>query len=116
MAIRLLNSGRTPIRLQCGWAFTALGITNKNPLSVMIYCFQRTEQSVKLMLQQQLEEHARRKQEQRSAQAQTSLITSSSTHSLDASEIPEGWSAVGKVVFNPKVVLGHGCEGTIVYK
>ena len=75
---------------------------------------QRTEQSVKLMLQQQLEEQAKQKQEQRSAQ--TSLVTSSSTHSLDPSEIPDGWNTVGKIVFNPKKVLGHGCEGTIVYK
>ena len=74
----------------------------------------RTEQSVKLMLQQQLEEQAKQRKEQKSAQ--TSLATSSSTLSLDPSEIPDGWMAVGKLCFNPKKVLGHGCEGTIVYK
>jgi len=32
------------------------------------------------------------------------------------SEVPEGHVRVGKVVFNPKIVLGHGCEGTFVYR
>ncbi len=63
---------------------------------------------MKLMLQE-LEQRQQKS-------AQTSIVTSSSTHSLDPSEIPQGFSAVGKVVFNPQLVLGHGCEGTIVYK
>ena len=64
---------------------------------------------MKLMLME-LEEQRQQKS------AQTSILTSSSTHSLDPSEIPDGFSAVGKIVFNPQHVLGHGCEGTIVYK
>ena len=34
----------------------------------------------------------------------------------DFSEIPNGHIEVGKIQFDPKNVLGHGCEGTFVYK
>jgi len=30
--------------------------------------------------------------------------------------VPDGYVQVGKIVYNPKEVLGHGCEGTFVYK
>lgn len=31
-------------------------------------------------------------------------------------EIDEGLVKVGKIIFDPKKVLGKGCEGTFVYK
>ncbi len=71
---------------------------------------------MKQMLQQQLEEQARMRREQRSAQTSPSLHGAGAAHALDPADIPEGWAAVGKIIFNPKLVLGHGCEGTIVYK
>jgi len=30
--------------------------------------------------------------------------------------VDDGLCAVGKITFNPDEVLGHGCEGTLVYK
>lgn len=30
--------------------------------------------------------------------------------------IPSGYFQVGKIVFDPNVILGRGCEGTVVYK
>lgn len=35
---------------------------------------------------------------------------------LPVSVVPDGYVQVGKIVYNPKEVLGHGCEGTFVYK
>ena len=35
---------------------------------------------------------------------------------LSSTDIPEGHIVAGKIMFNPKLVLGHGCEGTFVYK
>ena len=32
------------------------------------------------------------------------------------SAVPKGYVQVGKIVYNPKDVLGHGCEGTFVYR
>ncbi|ELU05837.1 hypothetical protein CAPTEDRAFT_186737, partial [Capitella teleta] len=87
----------------------------------LIYFLPRkTEESIKIMLKQQLAEH-NKQQQQNSEQksAQTSIPSShTSTASLDASgiEIPEGWLAAGKILYNPKTVLGHGCEGTFVYR
>ncbi|XP_077979928.1 serine/threonine-protein kinase/endoribonuclease IRE1-like [Glandiceps talaboti] len=31
-------------------------------------------------------------------------------------EVPDGFIKIGKIMFNPKAVLGQGCEGTFVYK
>jgi serine/threonine-protein kinase/endoribonuclease IRE1 len=31
-------------------------------------------------------------------------------------EVPEGFIRIGKIMFNPQDVLGHGCEGTFVYR
>lgn len=31
-------------------------------------------------------------------------------------EIPKGYQAAGKIIYNPKEMLGRGCEGTFVYK
>ena len=37
-------------------------------------------------------------------------------HISSVSEVPEGYFQAGKIVYNPKDVLGHGCEGTFVYR
>ncbi|XP_041473191.1 serine/threonine-protein kinase/endoribonuclease IRE1-like [Lytechinus variegatus] len=39
---------------------------------------------------------------------------SSTPHGND--HVPEGFVKVGKILFNPKQVLGQGCEGTFVFK
>ena len=34
----------------------------------------------------------------------------------NAIELPDGTVQVGKISFDPKLILGKGCEGTFVYK
>ncbi|XP_062617880.1 serine/threonine-protein kinase/endoribonuclease IRE1-like [Saccostrea cucullata] len=82
-------------------------------LAVVYYFPKRTEQSIKIMLQKQIEEQRERDKKQISAQ--TSLQGSSSSSDLYEA-VPEGHYQVGKIFYNPKCVLGHGCEGTIVYR
>ncbi|XP_071797437.1 serine/threonine-protein kinase/endoribonuclease IRE1-like [Asterias amurensis] len=48
--------------------------------------------------------------------AQTSNQSQASSVDCSADDIPEGYSKVGKIMFNPKEILGQGCEGTFVYK
>ncbi|CAG2191335.1 ERN1 [Mytilus edulis] len=74
----------------------------------------RTEQSIKILLQKQLEEQKLMSQEQKSAQTSMHKSGSSASDLYDA--VPDGHVQVGKIVYNPKAVLGHGCEGTFVYK
>nr|XP_006813336.1 PREDICTED: LOW QUALITY PROTEIN: serine/threonine-protein kinase/endoribonuclease IRE1-like [Saccoglossus kowalevskii] len=40
----------------------------------------------------------------------------SSYHQNNDTAIPEGFVQVGKIIFNPKKVLGQGCEGTFVFR
>uniref|UniRef100_A0A914C4C2 non-specific serine/threonine protein kinase n=1 Tax=Acrobeloides nanus TaxID=290746 RepID=A0A914C4C2_9BILA len=44
-----------------------------------------------------------------------SLLGLGSDSSTNGS-IANGWLEIGKVQFNPKEILGRGCEGTVVYK
>ncbi|XP_022103307.1 serine/threonine-protein kinase/endoribonuclease ire-1-like [Acanthaster planci] len=48
--------------------------------------------------------------------AQTSSWSQAGSGNGAADYIPEGYSKVGKIMFNPKEILGQGCEGTFVYK
>ncbi|XP_038069445.1 serine/threonine-protein kinase/endoribonuclease IRE1-like [Patiria miniata] len=48
--------------------------------------------------------------------AQTSNQSQSSYGDSAADDVPEGYTKVGKIMFNPKEILGQGCEGTFVYK
>ncbi|XP_013384368.1 serine/threonine-protein kinase/endoribonuclease IRE1 isoform X2 [Lingula anatina] len=93
---------------------------------ILIICnFQRkTEQSIKVMLEQQKQqleaqrrsEEEERKKLQQQRSMQTSLPIQHSDSSTTLEELPSGWTRVGKIMFDPKAVLGHGCEGTFVYK
>ncbi|XP_067128711.1 serine/threonine-protein kinase/endoribonuclease IRE1 [Centruroides vittatus] len=38
------------------------------------------------------------------------------TYRTDIEELPEGFLRIGKITFDPNSILGHGCEGTIVYR
>ncbi|ESO84211.1 hypothetical protein LOTGIDRAFT_108604, partial [Lottia gigantea] len=73
-----------------------------------LFFLQKTEESIKLMLKKQMEEH---RLEQA---AQKSLPTPNKT--ISQQDIPNGHIQVGKILFDPKNVLGHGCEGTFVYQ
>ncbi|XP_046337204.2 serine/threonine-protein kinase/endoribonuclease IRE1-like [Haliotis rufescens] len=84
-------------------------------IAVVVYFPRKAEHSIKMMLQKQLEEQRQLQMQQRSAQ--TSLTPTPSTSSLDEeNNPPQGHYKVGKIIFNPKNVLGHGCEGTFVYR
>lgn len=82
-------------------------------VAVVYYFPKRTEQSIKIMLQKQIEEQRERDKQQQSAQ--TSLQGRPSSSELYEA-VPDGHYQVGKIFYNPKCVLGHGCEGTIVYR
>ncbi|KAK2179804.1 hypothetical protein NP493_471g02036 [Ridgeia piscesae] len=69
----------------------------------------RTEASIKRLTQ----EIAEKQIQQRSAQTSFSSGDLTSSNSED---IPSGYTVVGKIMFNPRLVLGHGCEGTFVYR
>ncbi|KAJ8317880.1 hypothetical protein KUTeg_002971 [Tegillarca granosa] len=100
--------------LQVDFKFWTTVILSLGTIIAIVYYFPRkTEESIKIMLQKQIEEQ--KLQGQRSAQ--TSMTGNGSSESKGLYEaVPEGHIKVGKIVFNPKDVLGHGCEGTFVYR
>lgn len=53
---------------------------------------------------------------QQSGSMQTSRLSQGSNHHGDELYLPEGHVRVGKITFDPKDVLGQGCEGTFVYR
>ncbi|KAK3089270.1 hypothetical protein FSP39_002213 [Pinctada imbricata] len=86
-------------------------------LILILYLFpKRDEESVKMMIQKQIEEQRVKEIEKRQTSAQTSLQPVRGSASSLYDEVPEGYFQVGKIVYNPKEVLGHGCEGTFVYR
>ncbi|KAL3877911.1 hypothetical protein ACJMK2_035553 [Sinanodonta woodiana] len=83
--------------------------------AVVIYFPKRTEESIKIMLKKQIEENRLHDQQQRSAQ--TSFVRKNESVSrMEYEDVPQGYFQVGKIFYNPKDVLGHGCEGTFVYR
>ncbi|XP_052262641.1 serine/threonine-protein kinase/endoribonuclease IRE1-like [Dreissena polymorpha] len=84
--------------------------------ALVIYHPKRTEESIKIMLKKEFEERKLLEQEQKSAQTSLHERDRSSSELLKYDTIPEGYLQVGKIIYNPKEVLGHGCEGTFVYK
>ncbi|XP_069123226.1 serine/threonine-protein kinase/endoribonuclease IRE1-like [Argopecten irradians] len=80
-------------------------------LAIFYYFPKQQELSLKRMLK----EHQLIDQNQKSAQTSfTGSDTSKSSDKYDS--LPNGHIKVGKIVFDPKDVLGHGCEGTFVYR
>ncbi|XP_060605820.1 serine/threonine-protein kinase/endoribonuclease IRE1-like [Ruditapes philippinarum] len=85
-------------------------------IGAVVVIFPRTpdEESFKKILRK-IEEHKLNEQTQKSAQ--TSFNERDRSFSdLQYDAVPDGHVQVGKIVYNPKEVLGHGCEGTFVYK
>ncbi|XP_035826397.1 serine/threonine-protein kinase/endoribonuclease IRE1 isoform X2 [Aplysia californica] len=80
-------------------------------LFAVLYIFpKRTENSMRILLAQQMEEQRQ--------QQSTQTSTSSSVPPVDikpSKTLPDGHVEIGKIIFNPRAVLGHGCEGTFVY-
>ncbi|KAK3586701.1 hypothetical protein CHS0354_039173 [Potamilus streckersoni] len=78
---------------------------------VLIYFPKKTEESIKIMLKKQIEENRLQDQQQ------TPFVRKSGSVScMEYEEVPQGFFQVGKIFYNPKDVLGHGCEGTFVYR
>ncbi|KAL4240931.1 Serine/threonine-protein kinase/endoribonuclease IRE1 [Mactra antiquata] len=84
--------------------------------AVVVYYPRKTEESIKIMLQRQIEQQKLLEQKQQSAQTSINDRDRSSSQNNYDVAIPNGYVQVGKIVYNPKEVLGHGCEGTFVYK
>jgi hypothetical protein len=61
--------------------------------------------------------HSRQSSKKASNTHSTQPITDGSTNStFSCPEIIDGLMKIGKILYDPKTVLGHGCEGTFVYK
>ncbi|CAL1530820.1 unnamed protein product [Lymnaea stagnalis] len=69
--------------------------------------------NIALFLKQQNEASMRRILEERRWQESDSSQNLRNTTSAIAN--PDGFIRVGQIIFNPKHVLGHGCEGTFVF-
>ncbi|XP_045214288.2 serine/threonine-protein kinase/endoribonuclease IRE1-like [Mercenaria mercenaria] len=81
---------------------------------VVIYPRSVDEESYKKILRK-IEEHQQNGQTQKSAQTSFNERDRSSSD-LQYDAIPDGYVQVGKILYNPREVLGHGCEGTFVYR
>ncbi|XP_033737119.1 serine/threonine-protein kinase/endoribonuclease IRE1-like [Pecten maximus] len=80
-------------------------------LTIVYYFPKQQELSIKRMLR----EHQLIGQNQKSAQTSfTGSENSKPSEKYDS--LPNGHIKVGKIAFNPNDVLGHGCEGTFVYR
>ncbi|XP_064627806.1 serine/threonine-protein kinase/endoribonuclease IRE1-like [Lineus longissimus] len=85
-------------------------------IAVIFYFPRKTEESIKIMLQRQIDEQKKQAGIQNQRSIQTSWSTAGPTAFTDKEEVPNGFVRIGKIMFNPQDVLGHGCEGTFVYK
>ncbi|XP_076451034.1 serine/threonine-protein kinase/endoribonuclease IRE1-like [Babylonia areolata] len=84
-------------------------------VGALYYYPKKTENSIKMLLQKQMEEQQRHLQ-----MGMTPPSIAHSTFSLHhtgvSTVLTNGHVQIGKITFNPKDVLGHGCEGTFVYR
>ena len=92
------------------------------------FLLQRTEESTKVMIEKLMKEQEERHSRERNSRdhtpvspqlvsAQTSITPPHGIAGVyNGQVIPEGHYMVGKILFNPQEILGHGCEGTFVYK
>lgn len=80
-------------------------------LAIVYYFPRQQELSIKRMLR----EHRLLDQNEKSAQ--TSFTGNGNSDTVGKYDsVPDGYIKVGKIQFDPKDVLGHGCEGTFVYR
>lgn len=49
-------------------------------------------------------------------QTRNDLSTRKKIYQTDVEELPDGFLQIGKITFDPNAILGHGCEGTIVFR
>ncbi|KAL5017978.1 hypothetical protein ScPMuIL_003700 [Solemya velum] len=81
----------------------------------VVYIYpRRTEESLKNLLQQQFENQkmvALQNMAQQTSNEKPERLTYSHSES-----VPNGYMRIGKIMFDPSEVLGHGCEGTFVYR
>lgn len=91
-------------------------------IGALFYFPKRAEHSMKMLLQKQLEEQQRQLQmggitpTNSNNNASDSVIFTASHQAVASTVLSSGHVQIGKITFNPKNVLGHGCEGTFVYR
>ncbi|CAH1794461.1 unnamed protein product [Owenia fusiformis] len=90
-------------------------------IAVIYFIPRKTEESIKIMLQKQIEEQQKIqedaiKMKQEQISQQTPLPGRNPTPAVLNEDLAKGYVQVGKIMFNPKDILGHGCEGTFVYR
>lgn len=54
--------------------------------------------------------------ERRTIYAQTSKIFRNFWCVRQLEQLPHGWMQAGNIMYNPEDRLGHGCEGTVVFR
>uniref|UniRef100_A0A915PLR1 non-specific serine/threonine protein kinase n=1 Tax=Setaria digitata TaxID=48799 RepID=A0A915PLR1_9BILA len=54
--------------------------------------------------------------EQRTNYAQTSKNFGNFWYARRIQQLPDGWLRAGNIMYNPEDRLGHGCEGTVVFR
>lgn len=65
----------------------------------------------------QLRNHERENSpEQRANCAQTSKNFGNFWYARQLQRLPHGWLQAGNIMYNPEDRLGHGCEGTVVFR
>ncbi|CAD5114865.1 DgyrCDS3898 [Dimorphilus gyrociliatus] len=112
-----INHSNLPI-----WIAIVLGLVILILILFLGYLIPRkTEESLKIMLQKQLESQKKLQEQQQQQLQQQQTQTSfgnpnGNKKDMLSDDVPEGFTAVGKIMFDTKKVLGHGCEGTIVYR
>ncbi|KAK6170116.1 hypothetical protein SNE40_018589 [Patella caerulea] len=82
-------------------------------VAIVYYFPRKTEESIKLLLQKQIEENRRQQAEQKSQQTSCGPLTAAT---IEIDDDLKGHIQIGKIYFDPKQIIGHGCEGTFVYK
>ncbi|XP_067937029.1 serine/threonine-protein kinase/endoribonuclease IRE1-like [Watersipora subatra] len=93
-------------------SFTLVAVT-VGCVVVYIVTKRSSEHSVKVLIEKELSDKG--KKSFGTSITGSPNFSDHSWHELDM-EVPEGHSRVGKIIFNTKDVLGHGCEGTFVYR
>lgn len=108
--------GATIAILQTDYKFVlTIGISLLTLVAGVYYLPKRAEHSMKLLLERQLQEQ--RQQMGLAAAANTNSSNSNFSQLTSISTVlANGHVEIGKITFNPKDVLGHGCEGTFVYR
>lgn len=87
-------------------------------VGALYYFPMRAEHSMKMLLQKQLEEQQRQLQMGgiTPPNSNSNVMFPNIIHPVASTVLDSGHVQIGKITFDPKDILGHGCEGTFVYR